>query len=211
LLSVYVFVQKRVDHLTKRDLAHGRALAQLHRCVITAQQLANEDISDHHGDRVNEPCALNDAIGQFNKRLRSQDKRTVRVSALICCIVFSWAQLTERALSQIERRQRTANNGLRMGELCRQAAGEAPAGQVLDARLPPWPALRVQEQGVSEAVQGLLCSAAQRGPQGLVDIGMPDPFDSDETDNELEAAAPVGAASYNSPMELRQSTRQRTR
>ena len=97
-----------------------------------------------------------------------------------------------------------------MGELCRQAAGEAPAGQVLDARLPPWPALRVQEQGVSEAVQGLLCSAAQRGPQGLVDIGMPDPFDSDETDNELEAA-PVGAASYNSPMELRQRTRQRTR
>ena len=72
-------LQRLVDNLQERESAHGRAIAEMRICVLAAQRICDEDVHDHHGDRINAPAQLNDPVGRARKRQRTHDVATVRV------------------------------------------------------------------------------------------------------------------------------------
>jgi hypothetical protein len=72
-------LQRLVDNLQERESAHGRAIAEMRICVLAAQRICDEDVYDHHGDRINAPAQLNDPVGRARKRQRTHDVATVRV------------------------------------------------------------------------------------------------------------------------------------
>ena len=72
-------LQRLVDNLQERESAHGRAIAEMRICVLAAQRICDEDVHDHHGDRINAPAQLNDPVGRARKRQRTHDVATLRV------------------------------------------------------------------------------------------------------------------------------------
>jgi hypothetical protein len=72
-------LQRLVDNLQERESAHGRAIAEMRICVLAAQRICDEDVHDHHGDRINAPAQLNDPVGRARKRQRIHDVATLRV------------------------------------------------------------------------------------------------------------------------------------
>lgn len=84
-------------------------------------------------------------------------------------------------LSQLQRRIASHHNGMRMGEVVRQANGEDANEQGADEWKPAWPALDAKARAVSEETHRLLHGASLRDSNiSTINIGMPPLYESAE-------------------------------
>ena len=84
-------------------------------------------------------------------------------------------------LSQLQRRIASHHNGMRMGEVVRQANGEDANEQDADEWKPAWPALDAKARAVSEETHRLLHGASLRDSNiSTINIGMPPLYESAE-------------------------------